>query len=199
MHVASVAAPSAHSSELETQSVLHQPSQPHHTRSDNLSIINLDTSELASEASDLAASQASEHVAKLERAASSGLATTSSASGLAAPNAAYLRRFSGAAGRGADSRPSAGARTDRGGHSSFRTNREFQPREFTSYISNASSFTELTELFEVGRKNDMNAIHVATVRAPLAKITFHPTDRTLIWQILINMKALDAAMHSASG
>ncbi|EFJ51284.1 hypothetical protein VOLCADRAFT_116508 [Volvox carteri f. nagariensis] len=113
-------------------------------------------------------SLSSEHAAKLERAASSGLATTSA--GAVPAFAVQRRRFNGSS--DTDGRQS-GARAN-----AFRSSREFQPREYTTYLSNASSFAELEQLFELGRRHDINAIHIATLWTRLAKLVSAPATST---------------------
>ncbi len=102
--------------------------------------------------------------ATLERTASSGQATTSGPSASSSPvGGGHRRRFIGSkaasATSGAQSRGGATA-----SRSFFDPTREFQPREFTSHLAAASSVSELQQLFEAGRKHDINAIHIATVR-----------------------------------
>ncbi|GIL42397.1 hypothetical protein Vafri_362 [Volvox africanus] len=175
VYVASVAAPSARSSDpalhsfeqLSTWERVRSNNRLHNTAQGTVdSVPN-------SMVTDTTSSLSSEHAAKLERAASSGRATTSS---FVEPSPALSRkRFGSAAVKTASPATTTGSGDGSGGSAlTARSSHTFQPRRFTSQISNASSIEELQDLLEEGRQNDMNAIHIATLWTRLAKLVSEP-------------------------
>ncbi|GLI70616.1 hypothetical protein VaNZ11_015514 [Volvox africanus] len=175
VYVASVAAPSPRSSDsalhsfeqLSTWEGVHS-----NNRLRNMVQGTVDSVPI-SVVTDTASSLSSEHAAKLERAASSGRATTSS---FVEPSPALSRkRFGNAAVKGASPASASGSGDgSRGSAPTARSSHTFQPRRLTFQISNASSIEELQDLLEEGRQNDMNAIHIATLWTRLAKLVSEP-------------------------
>ncbi|GIL95893.1 hypothetical protein Vretimale_1797 [Volvox reticuliferus] len=175
VYVASVAAPSARSSDPAAHSLdqISTWGQVHANNSLPSMAHGYVDSVPNSVVTDTASSLSSEHAAKLERAASSGRATTSS---FVEPSPTVGRKRLGSASV-KDASPAVASDGGDGLRGSARTIRgglSFQPRRFTSQIANANSIEELQDLLEEGRQNDMNAIHIATLWTRLAKLVSDP-------------------------